>query len=173
SRLAAGAESLTSNGWTIEYARPSITGWPFRARVSIPHATVAAPSGHGFSAPELGAEANAWNPGRWVVAAPDGLTLDRADKGKVGIRARAVRLSVSHLRARFPDLRVQAVEPVFTPHLDADPFPIASAERIELYTRPHPGEAGEGDEMDVLFRLIDARGRRNGPVEAATGQGRL
>ncbi|MBA4803585.1 MAG: DUF2125 domain-containing protein [Brevundimonas sp.] len=174
-RLAAQAAALAEDGWTIEHAPVTTTGWPFRARVSIPHVRIVAPSGHGVAAPELVAEANAWNPDRWVVIAPDGLTLSRADKGKVGVRAEALRLSVSHLRAPFPDLRVQAVEPVFTAHLDAEPFPIASAQLIELYTRPHAagGAVAGGDEMDVLFRLVDARGRRDGPVEAATQQGRL
>lgn len=173
-RLAAQAEALVEDGWTIEHAPVTTTGWPFRARVSIPHVQVTAPSGHGVAAPELVAEANAWNPDRWVVVAPDGLTVDRADKGRMGVRAEALRLSVSRLRSRFPDLRIQAVEPVFTPHRDAEPFPIASAERIELYTRPHLTDGvARTDEMDVLFRLIDARGRRDGPVEAATRQGRL
>ena len=173
-RLAAQAKALVEDGWTIEHAPVTITGWPFRARVAIPHVQVTAPSGHGVAAPELVAEANAWNPDRWVVVAPDGLTVDRADKGRMGVRAEALRLSVSGLRSRFPDLRVQAVEPVFTPHRDAEPFPIASAGRIELYTRPHLTDgAARTDEMDVLFRLIDARGRRDGPVEAATRQGRL
>lgn len=173
-RLAAQAAALVEDGWTIEHAPVTTTGWPFRARVSIPHVRVNAPSGQGVAAPELVAEANAWNPDRWVVVAPDGLTIDRAEKGRMGVRAQALRLSVSQLRSRFPDLRVQAVEPVFTPHLDADPFPIASARRIELYTRPHLTDGvAKTDEMDVLFRLIDARGRRDGPVEAATRQGRL
>lgn len=173
-RLEAQAAALVEDGWTVRHAPVTTTGWPFRARIAIPHVQIVAPSGHGVAAPELVAEANAWNPDRWVVVAPDGLTLSRADKGKVGVRAEALRLSVSHLRARFPDLRVQAVEPVFTAHLDAEPFPIASAGLIELYTRPHLTDgAAATDEMDVLFRLIDARGRRNGPVEAATQQGQL
>lgn len=174
SRLEARVEALREDGWRINYARATTTGWPFRARVSIPHPDVIAPSGHGVAAPELVAEANAWNPDRWVVVAPDGLTLTRAGKGKVGIDGDGLRLSVSHLRDRFPDLRVQMIRPTFTAHRGAEPFPIASAERIELYARPHLTEgAASTDEMDVLFRLIDARGRPGGPVEGATRQGRL
>lgn len=173
-QLARQGDALLRNGWTVVHAPPTVTGWPFRARVSIPHVQVIAPSGHGVAAPEFVAEANAWNPDRWMIIAPDGVTLSRAAKGKVGIRADAIRLSVSHLTARFPDLRVQLVEAVFTPHPQADPFPISSAGRIELYTRPHLTEgAAATDEMDVLFRLIDARGRKDGPVEAATRQGQL
>jgi hypothetical protein len=173
-RLEARAEALRQDGWTITHAAVTTTGWPFRARVSIPHAEIMAPSGHGVAAPELVAEANAWNPDRWVVVAPEGLTLSRADKGKVGVHGDGLRLSVSQLSDRFPDLRIQLIRPTFTSHRDAEPFPIASAERIELYTRPHAADGlASSDRMDVLFRLIDARGRPGGPVEGATRQGRL
>jgi hypothetical protein len=167
-------ERLRQDGWTITHATPSTTGWPFRARVSIPHASFLAPSGHGVAAPELIAEANAYNPDRWVVIAPDGLTLTRPDKGKVGIAGDGLRLSVSHLRARFPDLRVELIRPTFTAHRDAEPFPIASAERVLLNVRPHlTGGSATTDAMDVAFELADARGRPGGPVEGATRQGRL
>ncbi|MGZ9098363.1 MAG: DUF2125 domain-containing protein [Brevundimonas sp.] len=173
-RLEARVEALRQDGWTITHAGVTATGWPFRARISIPHADVMAPSGHGIAAPELVAEANAYNPDRWVVIAPDGLVLSRADKGKVGIGGDGLRLSVSHLRERFPDLRVELIRPTFTAHRDAEPFPIASAERILLNVRPHltDGRAAT-DEMDVAFELIEARGRPGGPVEGATRQGRL
>lgn len=168
------AEALRQEGWTIRHAATTTTGWPFRARVSIPHAEILAPSGHGVSAPELVAEANAYNPDRWVVIAPDGLVLSRAEKGKVGVGGDGLRLSVSQLRDRFPDLRIQLIRPTFTAHDDADPFPIASAERIQLETRPHLTDGlASTDEIDVLFSLVDARGRPGGPVEGATRQGRL
>ncbi|HWQ86862.1 DUF2125 domain-containing protein [Brevundimonas sp.] len=173
-RLDARIAALRQEGWRIGYASRTTTGWPFRARVSIPHVDITAPSGHGVAAPELVAEANAYNPDRWVVIAPEGLTLTRADKGKVGIAGDGLRLSVSHLRERFPDLRVELIRPTFTTHRDAEPFPIASAERILLNVRPHlTGGRAATDEMDVAFNLIDARGRPGGPVEGATRQGRL
>ena len=173
-RLAAQAEGLRQQGWTVRYARATTTGWPFRARVALPHAEIITPSGHGVSAPELVAEANAYAPDRWVVIAPNGLTVHRADKGEVAVRADTVRMSVSRLTARFPDLRIEAVKPVFTPHTGSDPFPISSAERIQFYARPHltDGKAVT-DQMDVKFMLTDARGRAGGPVEGATQQGRL
>jgi hypothetical protein len=173
-RLEGQVEALRQDGWTVTHAAVTTTGWPFRARVSIPHADILAPSGHGIAAPELVAEANAWNPDRWVVVAPDGLTLTRAGKGKVGIGGDGLRLSVSQLDARFPDLRAEMIRPTFTAHADAEPFPIASAERIQLETRPHLTDGQpSSDEMDVLFVLTEARGRPGGPVEGATRQGRL
>lgn len=173
-RLAVQTESLREAGWQVKHEPVSVGGWPFRVRVAFPAADVVAPSGHGVAASELVAEANAWNPGHWMVIAPDGLILTRAGKGQVAVEGEALRLSVSHLRDRFPDLRIELARPTFTPVAGADPFPLASAERIELYTRPHltGGEAAT-DEMDVLFRLIDGRGRAGGPVEGATREGRL
>jgi len=173
-RMEARVEALRQDGWTITHAAVTTTGWPFRARVSIPHADILAPSGHGVAAPELVAEANAYNPDRWVVIAPDGVTLTRADKGKVAVGGDGLRLSASHLRERFPDVRLELIRPTFTPHQDADPFPIASAERILFNVRPHltDGRAAT-DEMDAAFELADARGRPGGPVEGATRQGRL
>jgi len=173
-RLAAQVETLKQDGWTITHAPVRTTGWPFRTRVSMPQADILAPSGHGVSAPELVAEASSWNPDHWVVVVPDGLTLTRADKGRIAIAGDGLRFSISHLRDRFPDLRVEMIRPTFTALEGAEPFPIASAERIQLETRPHltDGEAST-DELDVLFRLIDARGRPGGPVEGATRQGML
>lgn len=173
-RLDLQAEALRGAGWTVKHARPEITGWPFRARVQLDHAEILAPSGLGVAMPVLVAEANAYRPDRWVVVAPEGLTLRRPGKGGVGVRGDAIRLSVSGLTGRFPDLRVELARPVFTAQADAEPFPIASAELIRLETRPHltDGEA-RTDEMDVLFQMTDARGRRDGPVEGLTRQGRL
>jgi len=173
-RLATQVESLRQDGWTITQAPVTTTGWPFRTRVSIPQADILLPSGHGIAAPELVAEAGAWNPDHWVVIAPEGMTLIRADKGRIAIGGDGLRFSISQLRARFPDLRAEMIRPTFTALAGAEPFPIASAERIQLETRPHltDGQAST-DALDVLFRLVGARGRPGGPVEGATRQGRL
>lgn len=173
-RLAAQVTTLNKDGWAIRHGEVSTTGWPFRVRVSLPQADVLAPSGHGVAAPELVAEANAWNPDHWVIIAPDGLTLTRAEKGKVNVTGDALRMSVSHLRSRFPDLRLEFVRSTFTPQPGADPFPIASAEHIQMETRPHltDGQATT-DALDVLFNLVDARGRQGGPVESAAQNGKL
>lgn len=173
-RLDAQVVALRQDGWTVRHGEVRTTGWPFRARVSIPQADILAPSGHGVAAPELVAEANAWNPDHWVILAPEGLTLTRAEKGKVGITGAALRMSASHLRRRFPDLRLELIRAVFTPAAGADPFPIASAERIQMETRPHLTDGQPAtDELDVVFNLVEARGRQGGPVEGATQDGTL
>lgn len=173
-RLAVQVESLREAGWQVTHEPVAVTGWPFRTRVAFPDATIVAPSGHGVSAPELVAEANAWNPGHWVVIATEGLTLTRSDKGQIDIAGDGARMSVSRLRDRFPDLRAELIRPTFTPRPGAEPFPIASAEHVQFEIQPHLTDGvAATDEMDVLFRLIEARGRAGGPVEGATRQGRL
>lgn len=173
-RLAAQEEVLRADGWRISHQPVSVTGWPFRARVAFPAAEIVAPSGHGVSAPELVAEANAWNPGHWVIVAPDGLTLTRAGKGQIDIGGDGPRMSVNRLRDRFPDLRAELIRPTFTAREGAEPFPIASAEHVQFEMRPHLTDGvAATDELDVLFRLIEARGRPGGPVEGAARSGRL
>ena len=173
-RLAGQEEALRGAGWRITHQPVSVGGWPFRTRLAFPEAVIVAPSGHGVSAPELVAEASAWNPGHWVMIAPDGLTLTRAGKGQIDIGGDGARLSVSHLRDRFPDLRAELIRPSFTPKPGAEPFPIASAERVQFEMRPHlTNGAATTDELDVLFRLLEARGRADGPVEAASRSGHM
>ncbi|HYD26460.1 DUF2125 domain-containing protein [Brevundimonas sp.] len=173
-RLAAQEQALRDDGWRIAHQPVSVGGWPFRARVSFPQAVIVAPSGQGVSAPELVAEANAWNPGHWVVIAPDGLTLARAGKGEIDIGGDGARMSVNRLRDRFPDLRAELIRPTFTPRPGAEPFPIASAEHVQFEMRPHlTNGVAATDELDVLFRLVEARGRPGGPVEGAARSGRL
>ena len=172
-RLDVQVVTLRADGWTITHDDTDIGGYPFRVRVALPQADILAPSGHGIAASELVAEANAWNPDHWVVIAPDGLTLTRADKGRVAIGGDGLRLSISHLRDRFPDLRVEMIRPTFTPQAGAKPFPIASARHIQLETRPVQTPAAGTDAVDVLFRLVEAKGRPGGPVEGATRQGEL
>lgn len=173
-RLDAQAETLRRAGWTVDYVKDGITGWPFRAHLRLKHVEVVAPSGHAVAAPALSAEANAYQPTKWVAVAPEGLVLTRAEKGKVAVRGDAIRMSVHGLTQAWPNVALELVNPVFTAHEGAEVFPIARAGRIEFYARPHiVGSAVAVDDVDVLFRLIDARGRPDGPVEAFAQEGLL
>lgn len=165
---------LEQSGWTIKHGGMTTTGWPLRATVSIKHLDVVAPSGHAVAAPQLVAEANAFNPTRWIMAAPDGLVLTRGEKGKVAVRAKAIRLSLHGLTQVWPNLAFELTDPVFTPLPEAQPFPLASARLVQVYMRPHPtpGEAPT-DDIDVMFRLVDGVGRREGPIEGLTQSGTL
>lgn len=173
-RLETQVARLQAQGWQVKHARVTTTGWPFRARVAIPHPEIIAPSGLGVAAPELVAEATAYNPTKWMVIAPEGLTLTRGDKGKVAVRGDAIRLSVHGLTQAWPNVALELANPVFTALPGAEPFPVSGAGKVEFYLRPHiVGSSTPTDAVDVLFRLIDARGRQAGPVEAMTRNGLL
>ena len=175
-RLEAQVQGLRDVGWTVTYTDVATTGWPFRTRVEAGDVSVAAPSGHAVAAPVIVAEANAYDPTRWVILATDGLTVTRAGKGKVGIGGEAIRASVSGLTQRYPNIALEMAEATFTAHRGAEPFPISRAARVEAYMRPHLAPAADAkgeDSVDVLFRLIDAEGRSGGPVEGMVQNGRL
>ncbi len=176
SQLDARIEAMRLGGWDVAYTGMNTSGWPFRVRVGAENVSVTAPSGHAIAAPDMAAEANAWNPNKWVVIASDGLVLTRADKGKVAVRGRAIRASIHGLTQRWPNVAVELARPEFTSHQGAEVFPISRAEKIEFYLRPHLAPAGSPDadtSVDVLFRLINAEGRPDGPVEGITRNGKL
>ncbi|WP_312781294.1 DUF2125 domain-containing protein [Brevundimonas sp.] len=165
---------LEQSGWTVKHAGLTTTGWPLRARVAMKHVDVVAPSGHAVAAPEIVAEANAYNPTKWVIAAPDGLVMTRGAKGKTAVRAEAIRMSIHGLTQRWPNVAVELTKPVFTALPDAEPFPLSKAGLVQFYMRPHvAGSNAPTDDVDVLFRLVDGEGRPNGPVEGLTQSGKL
>jgi len=179
-RLDLQAAALRQAGWTIAYTHGGIGGWPFRTRLETDHVSITAPSGHALAAPKLVLQANAWNPDKWMLLATDGLTLTRADKGRVAVRAPAIRASVHGLTQRWPNVAIELAEPVFTALPGGELFPISRAKSIQFYLRPHIGPANAPDgslaaanSVDVLFRLIDAEGRAGGPVEGMAQNGKL
>jgi len=175
-RLDLQAAALRQSGWTVQYTAGDVTGWPFRTRLETNSVTIGAPSGQAISAPTLVAEANAYNPTKWVVLATEGLTLTRAGKGQVDIRGAALRTSIHGLTQRWPNIAVELARPVFDARPGAEAFPIARAAMIQLYVRPHiapAGTPGADNSVDVLFRMIDAEGRAGGPVEGMTRNGQL
>ncbi|QQQ17522.1 DUF2125 domain-containing protein [Brevundimonas vitis] len=169
-RLDVQVQALRDSGWTVTHGPVQTSGWPFRVRVQIADPDIVAPSGQGLSGAVLVAEASAYDPGKWVVIAPEGLSLVRGDKGRVDIRGDALRLSASGFAAPFPTLAVELVNPVFTAQAGSEAFPISRAGKIELYTRPNAAAVAD---LDVLFRMTDAEGRSGGPVEGLAQNGRL
>jgi hypothetical protein len=169
-------EAMRAAGWDVAYSGMGVSGWPFRVRLGAENVSITAPSGLAVAAPDLAAEANAWNPDKWVLIVGDGLVLDRPGKGKVAVRGRFIRASVHGLTQRWPNVAVEMADPEFTSHEGSEVFPISRAGKIELYLRPHlapAGTPGVDTSVDLLFRLIDAEGRPGGPVEGMARNGRL
>ena len=173
-RLQGQLTRLEASGWAVDYSGIRTSGWPMHTRLTLQDARFVAPSGHGLTAPAIAAEANAYNPLHWVVAAPDGLILMRAEKGETAVNAEAIRLSVTGLRQRWPNVAFEMAQPVFTPAAGAEPFPLARAELVQLYMRPHlTSQPTPGDDLDILFRLVGAHGRDGGPVQGFAQNGEL
>jgi len=175
-RLDQRIEAMRGAGWDVAWSGRTTSGWPFRVRIGAGNVRVTAPSGHAVAAPDLAAQANAWNPDKWVLIAGDGLVLTRAGKGDVAIGGRVIRASVSGLTQRWPNVAIELADATFTSDRNAEVFPISRAGRIEAYLRPHLAPAGtEGVEssVDLLFRLMDAEGRPGGPVQGMARDGKL
>lgn len=171
-RLLAQVEAVRQSGWTVRHDPLSVGGWPFRVRLAATDVQATAPSGHAVAAPELVLAANAYRPDRWMAVAPRGLVLTRGEnKGDVVVAADAIRLSAHGLTRRWPNVAAEMVAPVFTPQPGGPPFPLSRAGRIEFHMRPHleGGEAAR-DDIDVLFRMVEAEGRPGGPVDGLSQQ---
>lgn len=176
SQLDQRVDAMRAGGWDVTYTELGTSGWPFRVRLGAGNVSITAPSGLAVAAPELAAEANAWNPDKWVLVVDEGLVLTRPGKGKVAVRGQFIRASVHGLTQRWPNVAVEMAKPEFTSHEGAEVFPISRAEKAELYLRPHlapAGSPGVDTSVDVLFRLIDAEGRPGGPVEGMARNGKL
>ncbi len=174
SQLQTRLDRLQASGWSVEHAGISASGWPLHTRLTVKEGQFIAPSGHGIKAPSIAAEANTYNPLHWVVVADKGLTLVRAEKGETLVAAKAIRLSLTGIRQRWPNVAFEIAQPVFTPAEGAEPFPLANAELIQLYMRPHlTSSTTPGDDVDIMFRLIQAHGREGGPVQGFAQNGEL
>jgi hypothetical protein len=143
------AEGLRRLGYVVEPGRVSVSGYPFRLKVSLADARVASPGGWGLAAPGLVGEAYLHAPGHWVLVAPNGLTVTRPQGGGLSVKGEALRASVAGTGAIPWRIVLQGTKLAFTPAPGARPFSLASADRLELYLRPAP-TAGQGM---ALFRL--------------------
>lgn len=174
SQLRERLDRLQTAGWTVQYDHLRASGWPLHARISMDDVTLVSPAGIGIQTPRIAAEANSYNPQLWVIGIPDQLTLVRGDKGNAVVTSPAMRMSLSGLRQKWPNVAIEIQQPQFASAEGAEPFPLASAALIQLYMRPYRGAPPSNpDDVDMLFRLIDAKGRAGGPVEGFAQGGDL
>jgi len=160
-RIAESGDSLARDGYHLTHDRLKVRGYPFRLFLRLDQAQFLSPSGKGFSAPHLEAEASAFAPDRWVIVATDGLTLyrgqrkDGTDFGTVKVTAESLRASISGLKHPVHDVRLEGLNPVFTVSKPEHPFFLSQAERFEAYMRPSENTP---DSADFLWRVTGAQG---------------
>lgn len=143
------AEALRSAGYTVELGARSVEGFPFRMKISLTEARIAAPGGWAVAAPGLTAEAYVHDPGHWVVVAPHGLTLNRPEGGGLAITGEALRASIAGVNRTPWRIVLQGTKLVFTPAPGARPFSLSAADLLEVYLKPAP----QGGDGMALFRL--------------------
>lgn len=143
-RVGRAVADLRAQGWTAEVSDLSVRGWPFRLFVTTTKARFVSPDGLGLDAEDLRAEAAAYDLNKWVLAAPDGVTVLRGADGGIRVTGKAVRASVVRLEnGAVPRATVELLEPVFAAAPGATPFPLAGAEVADFYLRPTGGGRAE------------------------------
>jgi hypothetical protein len=103
------------------------------------------------SAPRFEAQANAYDLDHWVMAAPQGVVLSRPGAGDVTITGQRLRASLIKVPGAAPRVAFEGIKLTFAPAPGAQPFALAAADHLGLYTRPVAGDA-----MEVLLQLDGA-----------------
>jgi len=151
-RLAHEADKLRHAGYTIELAGQRIGGFPFRLRLHYDRLRVVGPSGWGFGAPGLDAQAFVYAPGHWVAVAPSGLEVERGGDGPVSIRGPALRASIAGVHAAPWRVALEGEAMTFATPPTAHPFTFTRADRFDALLRPAPDRSGG----QLLMRLTGA-----------------
>jgi hypothetical protein len=159
-RIEAQKQALIKQGYHVGHEPLKVRGYPFRMYLKIEKFQLIAPTGKGFGAERIEAEANAYALDKWIMVAPKGITLYRGrvaggDIGTVKITGDGLRASISGFLKPVQNIAIEGLNPVFVPSDPAFPFALNSAQRFEAYLRPTKDVS---DSADVLLRITGAKG---------------
>lgn len=150
-------EGLARQGYQVRVDPYKVKGYPFRMLVELKNLTIIAPSGRGFTFPELDVAANAYGLDKWVATAPQGLTFHRGgDLGALAVSGSSLRASASHFSNIAPNIAIEANDLSVVPSDPSKPFTFDNAKKLEAYLRAN---AAASDSADVLIRLTGAHGQ--------------
>ena len=160
-RLAAHRAELVASGYRISYDPFKVRGYPYRMFVELKNLSVTAPNGKGFATGDLQAEANAYALDRWVMLAPQGLTLyrgqlDGVNLGTVTVTGQGLRASVSGLTRPVYNVAIEGVQLNLVASDPGHPFAFTTADKVDAYLRPTQNVA---DSADFLMRVSGAHGQ--------------
>lgn len=141
-RMDATAETLRSAGYEVSWGTRSIGGYPFRLNVTLTDAVIREPSGWALATPRLESEAYMHALGRWIFAAPEGLTFTRPQAGSVQVTGEIIRASLGNAEAKPPRFDFEGRELTFTPTPGAQPFALSQAKKVAFHLRPGPKDQG-------------------------------
>jgi hypothetical protein len=134
------AKALQMQGYVAQWSSIKVDGYPFRLRLTLIGPKLADSAGWGLSATRLEAQAMAYAPDTWVLAAPQGLIFSRAGKGDIAVSGKAIRASVAALGTAQPRLAFEGDALTLTPAQGATPPAFAAIDRLELDLRPAPSD---------------------------------
>jgi hypothetical protein len=155
--LDAAQASWRTAGFQLAWKGRSIGGYPFRLDVTLTDASLREPSGWALRAPRIEAEAFAYAPTHWLIAATEGLTFTRPRGGPVNVSGDLIRASLSHPGALPPSLSFEGVKLRFATPAGAEPFALTTADRVEFHLR-----AGPDDEAGVFATLTNGNAEPSG-----------
>ena len=153
-----------AHGNAFDWKTRTIGGYPFRIEISVTEFNAGEPSGWSLEAPNMKAVANAYDLNHWVVAAENGLVLGRANAGATHVNGRAIRASWVGPTSvgggdAAPRLVIEGLGLTFAADPGAKPFPLASADHAEIFTRTEPD-----GRMDAGLLLEGAQPRASSPA---------
>lgn len=163
-RMDAAVAAWDQAGYRVTWKDRQIGGYPFRMDVTLTDVSAREPSGWGLETPRLEGEAYMHALTHWMIAAPVGLSFVRPVGGPVAVSGQLLHASLTHLSARPPSFSFEGVKLAFSPQPGAQPFALASAERVEFHLR-----AGPDDEGGVFTHLDGGRAAASGLFARVAG----
>jgi hypothetical protein len=160
------AAALTQQGYTARCSSLKIDGWPFRLRITLTAPQAGDSAGWGLTAPRLVAQAMAYAPNTWVVAAPDGLTLTRPGKGAVNVSGTLIRASAAALNTDQPRFAFEGDHLIVVPAQGATPAAFSAIGKLDLDVQPGPD-----DQAALMVRVTEGQLRPDaGLAKLAAGK---
>ena len=156
-RMDATAASLKARGYDLSWSARTFSGFPFRLNVTLTDARAAEPSGWALRIPELKGEAMIYDLDHWVAIAARGALLTRPTGGDVAVAGQALRASLAGFDQSPPRISIEGAKLVFSTAPEAAPFPLRSADAVQLHLRPGPDDQGA-----ILFKAEGARANFTG-----------
>ncbi len=142
------AAELQKQGYTARWSSLKVDGYPFRLRLILIGPRLGDSAGWGLSATRLEAQAMAYAPDVWVLAAPQGLILTRPGKGDMTVSGKAIRASVGGLGSATPRFSFEGDALSLVPAPGAAAPAFAAIDKLELHLQPGPD-----DQAALLIRL--------------------
>lgn len=142
------AAGLEKQGYTARWQSLKVDGWPFRLRLVIGQPEAGDTAGWRLTAPRVLAQAMAYAPDTWVIAAPDGLTLTRPGKGALSVTGKMIRASLGGLNTSRPRFSFEGDGLALAAAQGAQPAAFTAVDKLELHLQPGPD-----DQAALLLRI--------------------